>query len=128
LLAVGGGSVIDGVKFLSSAAFYSGDSPWDILKKGIRTTKGMPFGTVLTLPATGSEMNSGAVITNAKTKEKLGMGGPGLFPQFSILDPSVVASIPKRQLVNGITDAFNHVSTLLEPYFKIDFVKVFFKH
>src|SRR5690606_13637301 len=63
LLAVGGGSVIDGTKFLSAAALYDGDTPWDILKNNIRSTKGMPFGTVLTLPATGSEMNSGAVIT-----------------------------------------------------------------
>lgn len=113
LLAVGGGSVIDGTKFLSSAALYSGSEPWDILKKGIRTEKGMPFGTVLTLPATGSEMNSGAVITRAETQEKLGMGGPGLFPEFSVLDPQVVASIPQRQLANGITDAFTHV---LEQY------------
>ena len=113
LLAVGGGSVIDGVKFISSAAYYEGDEPWDILKKRVRTFKGMPFATVLTLPATGSEMNSGAVITRASTKEKLTMGGPGLFPQFSILDPQVVHSVPKRQLANGITDAFTHV---LEQY------------
>ena len=113
LLAVGGGSVIDGTKFLSSAALYQGDTPWDILTQKIPTKKGMPFGTVLTLPATGSEMNSGAVITRAETKEKLGMGGPGLFPQFSILDPQVIHSIPSRQLVNGITDAFTHV---LEQY------------
>ncbi len=113
LLAVGGGSVIDGTKFLSSAALYKGDTPWDILAKKIRTQKGMPFGTVLTLPATGSEMNSGAVITNKKTQEKLGMGGPGLFPVFSILDPQVIHSIPQRQLANGVTDAFTHV---LEQY------------
>ena len=113
LLAVGGGSVIDGTKFLSSAALFEGDTPWDILSKNIRTEKGMPFGTVLTLPATGSEMNSGAVITRKETKEKLGMGGPGLFPEFSILDPQVIASIPKRQLANGLTDAFMHV---LEQY------------
>ena len=113
LLAVGGGSVIDGTKFLSSAALYKGDTPWDILTDNIRTTKGMPFGTVLTLPATGSEMNSGAVITREETKEKLAMGGPGLFPQFSVLDPTVIQSIPKRQLANGITDAFTHV---LEQY------------
>jgi NADP-dependent alcohol dehydrogenase len=113
LLAVGGGSVIDGTKFLSSAALYTGDNPWDILSKSIRTEKGMPFGTVLTLPATGSEMNSGAVITRAETQEKFGMGGQGLFPQFSILDPQVIRSIPKRQLANGITDAFTHV---LEQY------------
>lgn len=113
LLAVGGGSVIDGTKFLSSAALFEGDTPWDILKNSIRTEKGMPFGTVLTIPATGSEMNSGAVITRAETKEKLGMGGPGLFPKFSILDPQVVASIPHRQLANGLMDAFTHV---LEQY------------
>ncbi|TXD50737.1 MULTISPECIES: iron-containing alcohol dehydrogenase [unclassified Polaribacter] len=113
LLAVGGGSVIDGTKFLSSAALYEGDTPWDILSKNIKTEKGMPFGTVLTLPATGSEMNSGAVITRKDTKEKLSMGGPGLFPVFSILDPQVIKSIPQRQLANGLTDAFTHV---LEQY------------
>jgi NADP-dependent alcohol dehydrogenase len=113
LLAVGGGSVIDGTKFLSSAAVYKGETPWDILSENIRTEKGMPFGTVLTLPATGSEMNSGAVITRTDTKEKRTMGGPGLFPEFSILDPQVITSIPKRQLANGLTDAFTHV---LEQY------------
>ncbi|MFN0729377.1 iron-containing alcohol dehydrogenase [Polaribacter gochangensis] len=113
LLAVGGGSVIDGTKFLSAAALFEGDTPWDILSKHIRTEKGMPFGTVLTLPATGSEMNSGAVITRAATREKFAMGGPGLFPEFSILDPQVIASIPQRQLANGLTDAFTHV---LEQY------------
>jgi NADP-dependent alcohol dehydrogenase len=113
LLAVGGGSVIDGTKFLSAAALFEGDSPWDILAKNIRTEIGMPFGTLLTLPATGSEMNSGAVITRKETKEKLSMGGPGLFPQFSILDPQVITSIPQRQLANGLTDAFTHV---LEQY------------
>jgi len=113
LLAVGGGSVIDGTKFISAAALYEGENPWDILTKSIKTEKGMPFGTVLTLPATASEMNSGAVITRAETKEKFSMGGPGLFPQFSVLDPQVVASIPQRQLANGITDAFTHV---LEQY------------
>lgn len=113
LLAVGGGSVIDGTKFLSAAALFEGDTPWDILTGNIKTEKGMPFGTVLTLPATASEMNSGAVITRAETKEKLAMGGPGLFPEFSILDPQVITSIPERQLANGITDAFTHV---LEQY------------
>ncbi|MCX7548124.1 iron-containing alcohol dehydrogenase [Xanthomarina sp. F1114] len=113
LLAVGGGSVIDGTKFLSAAALYEGHSPWNILTDNIRTEKGLPFGTVLTLPATGSEMNSGAVITREETKEKLGMGGPGLFPEFSILDPQVITSIPERQLANGLTDAFTHV---LEQY------------
>ena len=109
LLAVGGGSVIDGTKFLASAALYDGEEPWDILAKNIRTEVGMPFGTVLTLPATGTEMNSGSVVSRREIGQKLGMGGPGLFPQFSILDPTVVASIPQRQLANGITDAFTHV-------------------
>lgn len=113
MLAVGGGSVIDGTKFLSAAALFDGDTPWDLLSQNIRTEQGLPFGTVLTMPATGSEMNSGAVITRKSTKEKRSMGGPGLFPMFSILDPHVVASIPKRQLANGITDAFSHV---LEQY------------
>jgi NADP-dependent alcohol dehydrogenase len=113
LLAVGGGSVIDGTKFLSSAALYKGEDPWDILANRTPTKIGLPFGTVLTLPATGSEMNSGAVITRADKKEKLGMGGPGLFPQFSILDPEVVHSIPERQIANGLADSFTHV---LEQY------------
>ena len=113
MLAVGGGSVIDGTKFLSSAALYEGDTPWDILKNAKRTYAGLPFGTVLTLPATGSEMNSSSVITRRATQEKLGMGGPGLFPQFSVLDPEVVKSIPQRQLANGLADAFTHV---LEQY------------
>lgn len=113
MLAVGGGSVIDGTKFLSSAALYKGDNPWDILAKRIRTFEGLPFGTVLTLPATGSEMNSGAVVSRSETNEKMVMGGPGLFPQFSICDPTVVHSIPKRQLANGIADAYTHV---LEQY------------
>ena len=114
LLAVGGGSVIDGVKFLSAAAHYDGE-PWEILKKPVRTfeEEGMPFGTVLTLPATGSEMNSGYVISRRETNEKLSSGGPGLFPQFSVLDPEVTRSIPKRQIANGIADAYTHV---LEQY------------
>ncbi|UYQ95415.1 iron-containing alcohol dehydrogenase [Chitinophaga horti] len=113
MLAVGGGSVIDGVKFLAAAALYEGAEPWDILANRLRTEKGLPFGTVLTLPATGSEMNSGSVISRRETKEKLSMGGPGLFPVFSILDPEVVASVPPRQIANGITDAYTHV---LEQY------------
>ncbi|OBW40871.1 Alcohol dehydrogenase YqhD [Chryseobacterium sp. MOF25P] len=114
LLAVGGGSVIDGVKFLSAAANYDGE-PWEILKKPVRTFEGegMPFGTILTLPATGSEMNSGYVISRRETNEKLSSGGPGLFPQFSVLDPEVIRSIPKNQIANGIADAYTHV---LEQY------------
>jgi NADP-dependent alcohol dehydrogenase len=112
VLAVGGGSVIDGTKFIVAAVDFEGE-PWDILAKSIRTTQAMPFGTVLTLPATGSEMNSGAVVTRVATQEKLSMGGPGLFPKFSVLDPEVIKSIPERQLRNGIVDAYTHV---LEQY------------
>lgn len=111
ILAVGGGSVIDGVKFVSGASNYEGD-PIDILKKKVLFTdlsKVIPFGTVLTLPATGSEMNSGAVVTIAATKEKLVLGGSALFPKFSICDPTVIASLPKRQIQNGIVDAYTHV-------------------
>lgn len=109
LLAVGGGSVIDGTKFLSAAAFFDGNEPWDIMTKRAPMTEGMPFGVVLTLPATGSEMNSGFVITRDETKEKLSSGGDAFHPQFSILDPEVVKSIPQRQLANGIADAYMHV-------------------
>lgn len=115
ILAVGGGSVIDGVKFLSAAANFEGN-PIDILKKRILfrdVTKVVPFGTVLTLPATGSEMNSGSVITIETTQEKLDFGGSALFPKFSICDPTVISSLPKRQLQNGVVDAYTHV---LEQY------------
>ena len=113
LLAVGGGSVIDGTKFLSAAAEYDGETPWDILTGRKPILKGMPFGAVLTLPATGSEMNSGFVLTRKETKEKLASGGPALYPQFSILDPQVVRSIPQKQIANGLADAYTHV---LEQY------------
>ena len=115
LLAVGGGSVIDGVKFISGASNYEGDEA-EILRKKILfkdVSKVIPFGTILTLPATGSEMNSGAVVTIASTKEKLTLGGSALFPKFSIVDPTVITSLPKRQLQNGVVDAFTHV---LEQY------------
>jgi NADP-dependent alcohol dehydrogenase len=115
ILAVGGGSVIDGVKFISGAVNYEGNTV-DILKNRILfkdILKVIPFGTILTLPATGSEMNSGAVITIEATQEKLTLGGSALFPQFSICDPTVIQSLPKRQLQNGVVDAFTHV---LEQY------------
>ena len=111
LLAVGGGSVIDGVKFISAACKFEGD-PIDILQKRISfkdASTVVPFGTVLTLPATGSEMNSGAVVTIEATQEKLTLGGSALFPVFSICDPTVIASLPVRQLQNGVVDAFTHV-------------------
>lgn len=109
ILAVGGGSVIDGVKFISGAVNFKGD-PIEILQKRILIKENaVPFGTVLTLPATGSEMNSGAVVTIEATKEKLAFGGSALFPKFSICDPTVIQSLPKRQLQNGVVDAYTHV-------------------
>lgn len=111
ILAVGGGSVIDGAKFISAAVNFDGDEA-DILKKRILfkdVATVIPFGTVLTLPATGSEMNSGAVVTIEATQEKLTLGGSALFPVFSIVDPTVITSLPKRQLQNGVVDAFTHV-------------------
>ncbi|MGV7105934.1 iron-containing alcohol dehydrogenase [Flavobacterium sp. U410] len=111
ILAVGGGSVIDGTKFISAAVNYKGDEA-DILRKRILfkdSNEVVPFGTVLTLPATGSEMNSGAVVTIEATHEKLTLGGSALFPKFSICDPTVIESLPKRQLQNGVVDAFTHV-------------------
>lgn len=109
ILAVGGGSVIDGVKFISGAVNFEGN-PIEILQKRILIKENaVPFGTVLTLPATGSEMNSGAVVTIESTKEKLAFGGSALFPKFSICDPTVIESLPKRQLQNGVVDAYTHV-------------------
>ena len=115
ILAVGGGSVIDGVKFISAAVHFEGN-PMEILQKRLLIkdlSKVIPFGTILTLPATGSEMNSGAVVTIEATQEKLAFGGSALFPKFSICDPSVIESLPKRQLQNGVVDAYTHV---LEQY------------
>lgn len=115
ILAVGGGSVIDGVKFISAAVHFEGN-PMEILQKRLLIkdlSKVIPFGTILTLPATGSEMNSGAVVTIEATQEKLAFGGSALFPKFSICDPTVIESLPKRQLQNGVVDAYTHV---LEQY------------
>jgi len=109
ILAVGGGSVIDGVKFMTGAFYYEGD-PWEVLlkKEGCQFKKALPFGVVLTLPATGSEANGGAVISRQESLEKMVMSGPLFFPVFSFCDPSLVASLPKRQITNGIVDAFMH--------------------
>ena len=108
ILAVGGGSVIDGTKFIAAAALFEGKDPWDILVKGIKVEKAVPFGSVLTLPATGSEMNSGAVISRLSTKEKYAFGSPVLFPKFSVLDPITTLSLPPHQVANGIVDAYIH--------------------
>ena len=109
ILAVGGGSVVDGVKFIAAAVEYTGDDPWDILSKNAPVERALPFGAVLTLPATGTEMNGNSVITKASTLEKFAFGSPAVFPQFSVLDPETTYSLPERQVANGIIDAFVHV-------------------
>jgi NADP-dependent alcohol dehydrogenase len=111
LLAVGGGSVLDGTKFIAAAAHWEGPDPWEILaqRSSVRVEKAIPLGAVLTLPATGSEMNGNSVITRWETKEKLAFNSPLVMPKFSILDPEVVFSLPAIQVANGIVDAFIHV-------------------
>lgn len=113
VLAVGGGSVIDCAKTIAAAALYDGD-PWDLVTKKAKPEQALPLGTVLTLAATGSEMNSGAVITNWETREKFGWGSPLLYPKFSILDPENTYTVPKDQTVYGIVDMMSHV---LEQYY-----------
>lgn len=109
LMAVGGGSVIDGTKFIAAAVNYTGDT-WEILEThGNKITQALPFASVLTLPATGSEMNSGGVVTRKSTQAKLSFSSPYVFPQFSVLDPNKTYSLPTRQLANGVVDAFIHV-------------------
>lgn len=112
LLAVGGGSVIDGTKFVAAAVPFHGE-PWDILARGRKPERALPLGTVLTIPAAGSEMNASAVISRRSTREKLSFGSALVYPQFSILDPEATFSLPPRQVANGIVDAFVHV---LEQY------------
>jgi NADP-dependent alcohol dehydrogenase len=109
LLAVGGGSVLDGTKFIAAAALYEGEFAWDIVAKQIVVGKALPIGAVLTLAATGSEMNSGGVVTREATQEKFAFSSPELFPRFSVLDPQVTYSLPPRQVANGIVDAYVHV-------------------
>ncbi|SQH74119.1 alcohol dehydrogenase, NAD(P)-dependent [Shewanella benthica] len=110
LLAVGGGSVIDGTKFVAAAAVFEGE-PWDILLNwGANVTQAMPFGTVLTLPATGSEMNNTSVITRKSIKAKLPFRNDHVYPQFSVLDPTKTYTLPERQVANGVVDAFVHIT------------------
>lgn len=115
-LAVGGGSVLDGTKFIATAMLYKGD-PWEFMLDPCKAVNAMPLGAVLTLPATGSEMNNGAVISRKEIGEKLAFHNPRTFPQFSILDPEVCYSLPKRQIINGIVDSFAHT---LEQYLTSD--------
>jgi alcohol dehydrogenase len=116
LLAVGGGSVIDCTKLIAAGAKYDGDA-WDLVTRKAVVNEALPFGTVLTLAATGSEMNSGSVITNWETNEKYGWGSPFTFPKFSILDPVHTFSVPRDQTIYGIVDMMSHV---LEHYFHLE--------
>lgn len=109
LLSVGGGSVLDGTKFIAAAARFTKGDPWKILSRRAPVLEAIPIGAVLTLPATGSEMNSGAVVTRVEYQEKLSFLSPFVMPVFSILDPEVMFSLPERQIANGIVDAFVHV-------------------
>jgi alcohol dehydrogenase YqhD (iron-dependent ADH family) len=113
LLAVGGGSVLDCTKAIAAAAKYDGDA-WDFITHKFEVTDALPFGTVLTLAATGSEMNCGSVITNWDTQEKRGWGSPAVFPKFSILDPVHTFSVPRDHTIYGMVDMMSHV---FESYF-----------
>lgn len=107
ILAVGGGSVIDGSKYIAAAILYDGDG-WDILEGKHKVTKAVPLGAVLTLPATASESNPTAVISRAATASKRAFSSPAVYPQFAILDPETMATLPRRQLANGLVDSFIH--------------------
>lgn len=106
LLAVGGGSVVDGTKFIAAAALYDGNDPWDLIAGGQKVNNALPMGCVLTLPATGSESNTGAVVT--RDGNKLAFSSPLVRPVFAVLDPAVTLSLSDRQVSNGVVDAFVH--------------------
>ena len=110
LLAVGGGSVLDATKFIAAAILYTGAEPWDIVAKGAPVATAVPLGVVLTLPATGSEMNCYAVISREATQEKRAFLSAAVYPRFSILDPETTFTLPPRQVANGIVDTFVHVT------------------
>lgn len=109
LLSVGGGSVLDATKFIAAAALYKNGDPWDIIAKRSEVESALPIGAVLTLPATGSEMNGNSVITRFSTLEKMSFSSPKVMPLFSILDPECVFTLPDKQVANGVVDAFVHV-------------------
>jgi NADP-dependent alcohol dehydrogenase len=109
LLSVGGGSVLDGTKFIAAAACFQKGDPWQILSKHAPVEEAIPIGAVLTLPATGSEMNGNSVVTRVETTEKLSFMSLKVMPVFSVLDPEVIFSLPEKQVANGIADAFVHV-------------------
>ncbi len=116
ILAVGGGSVLDCAKAVAVGAKYDGDM-WDFVERKAAAQGALPLGTVLTMAATGSEMNNGSVITNEVTQEKMGWGSVHAFPAFSILDPENTFSLPRDQTVYGMVDIMSHV---LEHYFHTD--------
>lgn len=111
-LAVGGGSVIDGTKFIATAMKYDGN-PWEFMLDESKAVDALPLGTVLTLPATGSEMNNAGVVSRRDIVEKRAFHNPKAYPVFSILDPEAIFSLPRRQVSNGIVDTFAHT---LEQY------------
>ena len=108
ILAVGGGSVLDGSKFIAAAIPFVGE-PWDILAKAAPVVTAVPLGSVLTLPATGSEMNYYSVVSREATQEKLAFSSALVMPRFSVLDPETTYTLPPRQIGNGIVDSFVHV-------------------
>lgn len=116
LLAVGGGSVLDATKFIAAASKYKGEEPYDLVSKGIDFEEALPLGDVITLPATGSEMNCGAVISRLSTQEKFAMISPKVYPQFSIIDPETTYSLPVKQVRNGIVDTFVHVMEIYATF------------
>lgn len=109
LLSVGGGSVLDATKFIAAAVYHKNGDPWDILANAAPVENAVPIGAVLTLPATGSEMNGNSVISRVSTSEKLAFSSLLVMPKFSVLDPECVYSLPEKQVANGIVDAFVHV-------------------
>ncbi|MEI8129861.1 MAG: iron-containing alcohol dehydrogenase [bacterium] len=116
LLAVGGGSVLDGTKFIAAASKYEGEEPYDLASKELAVKDALPLGSVMTLPATGSEMNCASVISRLSTQEKFAMRSPKVYPQFSIIDPETTYSLPIGQVRNGIVDTFVHVMELYATY------------
>lgn len=116
VLAVGGGSVLDCAKAIAAGAKYEGDM-WDFCERKAVPQSALPLGTILTMAATGSEMNGGSVISNEKTQEKLGWGSPLVYPVFSILDPQNTFTLPKDQTVYGMVDMMSHV---FEHYFHLE--------
>jgi len=136
LLAAGGGSVIDATKFIALGYYATGD-PWEILSTHASPDKALPFGTILTLPATGSEMNANSVITRKSTQEKLSFNSPLVFPKFSVLDPKTTYTLPARQIANGVVDTFVHTTEqyltypaggALQDYFAESIIKVLLKY